>query len=51
MGVEPGSPALLVNSLPSEPPGKPEEYIKEGWMHNVLLMTGNLSKRAVWQER
>ena len=51
MGVEPGSPALQVNSLPSESPEKPEEYIKDGWMHDVLLMTGNPSKRAVWQER
>ena len=50
-GVEPGSPALQVNSLPSESPGKPEEYIKDGWMHDVLLMTRNPSKRAVWQER
>ena len=25
-GIEPGSPALQVDSLPSEPPGKPKEW-------------------------
>ena len=25
-GIKPGSPALPVDSLPSEPPGKPQEY-------------------------
>ena len=25
LGIEPGSPALQVDSLPSEPPGKPSE--------------------------
>ena len=25
-GIEPGSPALQVDSLPSEPPGKPYTY-------------------------
>ena len=33
-GIEPGSPALQVDSLPSEPPGKPE-YIAQVWDHNV----------------
>ena len=29
-GIEPGSPASQVFSLPAEPPGKPEFYRKEG---------------------
>ena len=27
-GIEPGSPALQADALPSEPPGKPKEGIK-----------------------
>ena len=26
LGIEPRSPALQADSLPSEPPGKPDEY-------------------------
>ena len=26
LGIEPGSPALQSDSLPSEPPGKPQKY-------------------------
>ena len=29
-GIEPGSPALQVDSLPSEPPGKPQLGMKQG---------------------
>ena len=29
-GIEPGSPALQVDSLPSEPPGKPMIILEEG---------------------
>ena len=28
-GIEPGSPALQADTLPSEPPGKPISYISE----------------------
>ena len=28
-GIDPWSPALQVDPLPSEPPGKPEEFLKE----------------------
>ena len=28
-GIEPGSPALLADSLPSEPPGKPNRVCEE----------------------
>ena len=34
-GIEPGSPALQADSLPSEPPGKPrslQNYIPELWL-------------------
>ena len=36
-GVEPRSPALQVNSLSSEPPGKP----KNTWMGSLSLLQGN----------
>ena len=28
-GIEPASPAIQVDSLPSEPPGKPIKYVAE----------------------
>ena len=40
-GIEPGSPALQANSLPSEPPGKPLGWhrVKQGKIENRLVST------------
>ena len=38
-GIEPGSPALQADSLPSEPPGRP----KNTGMCNLSLLQGNFS--------
>ena len=49
-GIEPGSPALQADALPSEPPGKTQKYgteIKEGlysWMGRQYFKNGNISQ-------
>ena len=44
-GTEPSSPSLQVDSLPSEPPGKP----KDTGMGNLSLLQGNfLSQELNW---
>ena len=40
-GIEPGSPALQADSLPSEPPGKPSEEL---WLFTFVIIT-NLCDR------
>ena len=45
-GVEPGSPALQVDSLPSEPPGKPTAILKCQY-----ICYPNLKKRKPRQEK
>ena len=37
-GIKPRSPALRVNSLPSEPPGKPENWIKVVKWYNLPII-------------
>ena len=44
-GLEPRSPALQADSLPSEPPGKLVSHIKK---KAVLLETGSLENGASW---
>ena len=39
-GVEPGSPALQANSLPSEPPGKSNLIIYNGIILGLLAVKG-----------
>ena len=42
LGIEPGSPVLLADSLPSEPPGKPGEiasYNKSIWDVSTSLLS------------
>ena len=43
-GIKPGSPALLAESLPSEPPGSPAE----AWLvHSVILVSGTQQRDSV----
>ena len=42
-GIKPGSPALQVNSLPAELPGKPKEYVV--YIHKGILLS---HKKKEW---
>ena len=43
-GIQPGSPALLAEALPSEPPGSPAE----AWLvHSVILVSGTQQRDSV----
>ena len=40
-GVEPGSPALQADALPSEPPGKPQDHFtpnKRGFLRGGIIV-------------
>jgi len=37
-GIEPRSPVLQVDSLPSEPPEKPGVYKRQTWLFTLLLL-------------
>ena len=41
-GIEPRSPALQVDSLPSEPPGKPSIYISIYYQYTICIYTINI---------
>jgi len=41
-GIEPRSPALQVDSLPSEPPGKPSIYIAIYYQYTICIYTINI---------
>ena len=45
-GIEPRSPALLADSLPSEPPGEPEV-----WEVDVIMMVENSVKDKIVKDR
>ena len=36
-GIEPGSPALQADALPSEPPGKPIKRIRVSTIHMIFV--------------
>ena len=44
LGIEPRSPTMQADSLPSEPPGKPYQYdnIVNSFQENVCCMPGSL---------
>ena len=47
-GIEPGSPALQVDSLPSEPPGKPLMSIKLYQKTRHMKREISLNDSALW---
>ena len=48
-GTEPRSPELQADSLPSEPPGKPELYLLNGiWASSEGLSTRGQAGKATW---
>ena len=46
-GIEPGSPALQTDALPSEPPGKPYTYIYSKLNHCCTLETNTTCKSII----
>ena len=47
LGIEPGSPALQTDSLPSESPGKPITIIKDKVLEGCLNNDGIVSKSTI----
>ena len=48
-GIEPGSPTLQADALPSEPPGKPISFIKNTSCFPIaLLLSFFLRKKTYW---
>ena len=45
-GIRPKSPTLQVNSLPSEPPGKPSLCFEKDDQEKNLIVESNLSKKG-----
>ena len=39
-GIEPGSPALQADALPSKPPGKSLSFLK--WLYKIILFLRNI---------
>ena len=47
-GIEPGSPAFQAGALTSEPPGKPEKYVKSIYNLTYLSVIFNLITLTFW---
>ena len=50
-GIEPGSPVLQADSLPSKPPGMPFQKLKVGESREINILMGLMKSKNRWNER